>query len=587
MLPCLPQTDSELDRRAAMVAADRAIYRISRDYHDLPFPAQVPRKEQFSAYYLARLATLQGILSANKLASQAPSLALHQTLVNMIGSVKTKIQSKVLQRLWGAPRDLSLFSYDCRSPLTIVDYEKLFQLIKLPLAARLWQEDWYFAWQRLAGTNPTQIQRVSAAGLPDYFPVTPELFERASQSGDRLDVAIAESRLFIVEFSTLRGIPTGFGEGWRKYLSTPIALFLLDQRRQQPLKPICIQCDSVAAPGPENPIFIPQDGMAWQMAKTILQVADSNYHGVVLHGTYCHMMVGLVAIFTYRNLAPSHPIRILLQPHFQFTVAIDAATRGLFEPGGRTPTLQSVSLQGTLELSRRGLVEFNWHEQSAPRALERKGVLDLDVLPEYPYRDDTLLLWDAICNFVNQYVRLYYASDLDVSRDGEVQAWLQELGTKQGGNIQGIGNAQGQVETIQDLITFVAQIIHRATAYHAAINYSVFPAMGFAPNMPAAAYAPPPVADKTYTFDDFLALLPPQSLALGQIEDVFEVSNMFVNVLGEYGCDYFQDRRVQPLVAAFQHRLQQIEFEIETRNQTRALPYTLLLPSHIPASIHI
>ena len=36
---------------------------------------------------------------------------------------------------------------------------------------------------------------------------------------------------------------------------------------------------------PLQAVFTPADGMAWQLAKTTFQVAESNYHGIVEHGS--------------------------------------------------------------------------------------------------------------------------------------------------------------------------------------------------------------------------------------------------------------------------------------------------------------
>ncbi len=583
LIPSLPQTDPDPDRREAQIAGDRAIYRISRTYHNLPFPEQVPWKDEFSVHYVAKLAALQGVLSANERLSNLKAWRTSpegSPLDELRTSIKDA-QTQLLNALWGSPRQVDTPLYTQRVPLSMADYENLFQLIEPPLAQRYWREDWYFAWQRLAGTNPMQLRQVTE--LPDACPLTEARFAQIAV-GDSLAAALAEGRLFSAEFSILKGVSTGVSEGWRKYLSAPLGLFVLDRHRTQ-FMPLSLQWD--AANGSPSSFFTPQDGRAWQMAKTVFQVADSNYHGVVLHGTYCHMVVGMVAVCTYRTLAVNHPVRILLHPHFQFTVPIHAATQSVFGPGGRTATLQSVSLEGTLDLVQRGLDAFNWQDQSAPYVFEQAGTLSQAVLPHYPYRDDALRHWQAIYTFVTRYIGLYYGCDQDVADDTEVQRWLRELGAPEGANLRGVGDRHEQVKTLEALTTLVAQIIHRATAYHAAINYSVFEDMSFAPNMSAAAYAPPPIQGQSYEPDDLLAMLPPRSLALDQIADVFVVGNLRVNAIGQYGCDDFGDRRVLPLVEAFQSELSQIEFEIATRNKTQLAPYNILLPSRVAASIHI
>ncbi len=593
VIPCLPQTDPKAERRADMIARDREIYQLTRDYHDIPLPKEIPSKDNFSLDYQLCKTVLEARLVQNNFQSdlRACDTSPNGGFLNFVRDTKSALRQKLLNKMWGPPRDVQILPYNCRPPLSITDYENILQSIAPPIAVRYWQEDWYFAWQRLTGVNPDLLSLVSPSDdqLFQQFPITNEQFQQAiANSADNLDTAKAENRLFVTNFHILDQIPTGISDEWRKYLSAPIGLFYSDPRRARQLLPIGIQCRQ--KPGPDNPIFTPaSDRFAWLMAKTAFQVADSHYQGIISHGAHCHIIMGVVAICTYRSLAANHPIRILLHPHFQFTIPIAVATRQLvLSPGGTTPTLQSVTLQGALVLTQQALKTFNWNEQAVPQSLERHGITP-EILPEYPYRDDIRLLWEVIYCFVRRYVHLYYATDADVVGDHEVQNWLRELGDRNGGNIHGMGK-NGKVKTTEELITLVSQIIHRATAYHAAVNYSVFPAMGFAPNMPGASFAPFPRAEENkikYSLNDLLEMLPTRKLAIGQLEDVFVVSNVIVNHIGKYGCNYFSDRRVRPLVEEFQSELNQIEFKINQQNKARCVPYEILLPSRIPASVHI
>ena len=148
------------------------------------------------------------------------------------------------------------------------------------------------------------------------------------------------------------------------------------------------------------------------------------------------------------------------------------------------------------------------------------------------------------------------------------------------GGIKGIG-VDGQIQTLDALIDFIAQAIWRATSYHAVINYSVYDAMGVMPNMPMAQYAPPP-RHREHPWEDFLAMLPPRMEMYRQFDDVFVVSSVRYNRLGEYELGYFADRRVRPIVDSFQQDLQQIEFDIRERNRwDRRAPYEILVPSNV------
>jgi arachidonate 15-lipoxygenase len=258
----------------------------------------------------------------------------------------------------------------------------------------------------------------------------------------------------------------------------------------------------------------------------------------------------------------------------------------LFLPGGKTTVLQSTSSEGAIELIRRSIKTMRWNDEHPPNLFERRGTLDASVLPEYPFRDDAMPLWDATQAFVERYIRLYYASDADVREDWEVQAWVALLQDAQGARLNDLGD-DGKVVTIAALVRLVTQIIWRVTTFHNVINYSVFDAMGYVPNMPTASYAPPPVQGQDYVVDDLRAVLPPLDIAKGTLADVYVVGHLLLERFGHYPVGTFEDSRVLPLVAELQRQLGQIEYQVEQRNRHRRVPFEYLLPSRVANSIQV
>src|SRR5690606_10563667 len=98
------------------------------------------------------------------------------------------------------------------------------------------------------------------------------------------------------------------------------------------------------------------------------------------------------------------------------------------------------------------------------------------LLPDYPARDDLLAHYRILRRYVATYVQLYYASDEDVIADYELQAFVAALQDPAVGGLHGVG-VDGRVQTIEALVEFLTQAIQRASSYHAAINYSVYPDM--------------------------------------------------------------------------------------------------------------
>jgi hypothetical protein len=76
-------------------------------------------------------------------------------------------------------------------------------------------------------------------------------------------------------------------------------------------------------------------------------------------------------------------------------------------------------------------------------------------------------------------------------------------------------------------------------------------------------------------------------MAMLQFTTVYQLSALRMNRLGDYPLLHFLDTGVHPLLEAFRAELKAAEAVIAERDRARYLPYPHLLPSTIPASIHI
>ncbi len=234
-------------------------------------------------------------------------------------------------------------SFDRVRPQGIGDYAAQFRAIGLPAVSRDYQDDRVFALMRLAGPNPVLLRRVERPD--DRFPVGEELYAGV-MGGDSLAAAGAEGRLYLVDYAALETVQDGTFPDTRKFCYAPLALFALDKTSKE-LRPVAVQCRQ--RPGADNPIFTPADGWNWMIAKTVVEMADGNYHETITHLGRTHLLVEPFVIATYRQLAPNHPLGLLLRPHFEGTLAInDMAQRHLISPGGGVDEL----LVGTIASSR-------------------------------------------------------------------------------------------------------------------------------------------------------------------------------------------------------------------------------------------
>ncbi len=316
--PRLPQNDEAKEARQNALATARSEYQFDLSYKGYSLVAEVPKQDHYDAAYLANGAAIKLELAANKAAASLKDWAADEA-----DKVKEKL-SGLFQS--GKPEDVARANAESRAmqgdadrdyPLTLERYEGLYPATPDPASMENWREDWYFAWQRIAGCNPILIEKVRE--MPPHFPVTDAMLQQRAPQ-DSLAEAIDEGRLYLVDYAMMADVPLGETDGRKKTLGAPMLLLL--RKRSGERLPAAIQCGQT--PGADTPIYTPADGAAWDMAKMVVQVADANFQGVVSHLGYCHLVMEAVIVSAERQLAPNHPLKILLKPHFQFTLATNA-----------------------------------------------------------------------------------------------------------------------------------------------------------------------------------------------------------------------------------------------------------------------
>ena len=466
------------------------------------------------------------------------------------------------------------------------DYQKLFPEMGIPEIADNFSTDEQFAYMRVAGYNPVMIERVNKLG--DRFPVTEAQYQEV-MGDDSLTAAGEEGRLYLADYGILEGAVNGTFPSQQKYIYAPLALFAIprnsDNQESSLMRPVAIQCGQ----NPQNnPIYTPKsDKYAWLFAKTIVQIADANFHEAVTHLGRTHLLVSPFVVATHRQLPDSHPLNILLRPHFEGTLAINnAAQRSLIAPGGGVDKLLASTIDNSRVLAAVGLQSYGFNEAMLPKQLEKRGVNDTQKLPVYPYSDDALLIWNAIHTCVSDYLSIYYKNDNSVQNDTYLQNWAIEAGAYDGGRVPDFGQENGLIQTLDYLIDAITLIIFTASAQHAAVNFPQGDMMTYAPAVPLAGYQPASILEGKVTQEDYLNLLPPLEQAQEQLNLVYLLGSIYYKTLGDYSDNYFKDTLVKPALQEFRNNLLEAEATIHQRNQNRP-NYEYLLPSKIPQSINI
>lgn len=486
---------------------------------------------------------------------------------------------------------------DIKSVKSLQGYNNLFKEIELPDIAHDFQEDEVFAYMQVAGYNPVMIEQVKQLEkFEEKFPVTEAQYQEVMGSNDSLKAAIDEGRLYLADYQSLEGAANGTFPSEQKYVYAPLALFAVpkDTDSSGLMRPVAIQCGQ----NPEKAsIITPKSGKyAWLFAKAIVQMANSNFHEALSHLGRTHLFIGRFAIATHRELPDNHALSLLLRPHFEGTLLInDAAQESLIAPRGGIDKLFSPTIDSSRALVETDLQRYSFNDAMLPNQLKERGVDDIEKLPVYPYRDDALLIWGAIHEWVSDYLSIRYKNDEDVQNDTELQNWAAEVVAYDGARVHDFGekNQDGDIEkdqpiikTLKYLIDATTLIIFTASAQHAAVNFPQKDLMSYAPAVPLAAYQPVNILKGEVTEQKYLDLLPPLKQAEGQLNLTYLLGSVYYTKLGEYPQNHFKNSLVEKALEKFQQNLFNIETKIIQRNRDN-FTYKYLLPSKIPQSINI
>ena len=218
------------------------------------------------------------------------------------------------------------------------------------------------------------------------------------------------------------------------------------------------------------------------------------------------------AVATMRNLPDAHPLCRLLQPHYRYTIGINTAARlKLINKGGLIDQIFSLGENGKEAFFQRACKVYNVQGANVKDNVKKRGVDDKNLLPNYYYRDDGLLIWDAIESYVREIIGIFYKSDEDVKEDTEVQSWANDVHFHAFPGYDGAPDGHGfpdKMESREDLILYCTLIMFTGSAQHAAVNFGQFDIYGFAPNAPFTLHKPPPNKKGVTTFAHVLESLP-------------------------------------------------------------------------------
>ncbi|KAG9466307.1 hypothetical protein GDO78_016831, partial [Eleutherodactylus coqui] len=409
--------------------------------------------------------------------------------------------------------------------------------------SKRWNEDSFFGYQYLNGVNPMLIRK--CLNLPENFPVTSSMVAASLGISTDLQKELQNGNVFLADYKILQGIPIKDSiNGKRQYMTVPMCLLWKDP--QDKLLPIAIQLGQT--PGEQTPIFLPSDSeWDWTLAKIWVRNAEYQVHQTISHLLQSHLFAEVFTMATHRQLPRNHPVYKLLIPHLRYTLDINTlAKKEVAGSGGTFDQILVLSKKGVRALVRRAMEELTYSALCLPEDIKARG---LESIPNYFYRDDGQMIWEAM-------ERCRIPSSL---------------------------------ETMSSLVRYLTMVIFRCSAQHAAVNSGQFDFYAWMPNGPPSIKSPPPTAKGVTTIQTILDALPDVKTTTTSVVSVWQLSKepQDQRRLGCYPDEHFTEETPQIFILEFQEKLSEISKIINERNQTRSLPYPYLDPEVIENSVSI
>eukprot|EP00873_Tetraselmis_striata_P002170 jgi/Tetstr1/422434/TSEL_013272.t1 len=531
-------------------------------------------------------------LSSGDLAAQVAQLLVERGLSHLIGD----------------PSPWKLSSRQLDSGSLMADGAKLsgFPAPSLLGSERAWIEDDHeFARQLLQGCNPSML--TVCTQLPEeldmaYIQKQLELME-IIRPGRQLEAEALVGRCLLLDLRELRpflvseaepggGPPAGEGGGSRprKFAGcAPLCLLYLAEN-ETTQEPVIVPAAIKLQPHDDDaPTFTPNCyEYDWLIAKTFVANADAQLH--VMKSLYleAYAVMEPFAVALQRRLSALHPVFRLLRPHLRHCIAANVtARRWLTGPAGLLQHCFSCGPRAE------GLVQHmysKWSVESMgmPQNLLARGFDGSDALVQYPFRDDGMLVWGAIVDFVIEYLGLFYTSDYEVASDEELQGWWKESIV--------IGHNSLIIEEDSDTIALrdfdqlcmICSIqVWNNTAWHSAISHSCYEFYAFPANRPTILHLPPIHRLDAGTAEKYELMLPSKGetvLIQGFMTLLAEIKDHSMT-LGAHDGEWFTDAKTIEVFERFRANLIHIEAIIQVRNERREVPYPYMQPGSITMAV--
>jgi len=473
---------------------------------------------------------------------------------------------------------------------------------------QIFHHDAEFARQIIQGPNSTRLRRVENLSDTWQEAIDKDMLPTYAIDGEDLNAVIKDGRLFEILYSEILNDIGHGGENSKFITGTTQTWYvvqadcLLFQSNTRPedksFVPVLIRLEN-KNDGEKQTWWHPAENdtsmtdpkyLSWLLAKMYFRCADWGIYSIGTHYARAHAMNEVFASSMYRNLPSAHPLLRLLQPHFQGIIGINMQARKVLISPTENAFANFMSSGDDLpQLLVNCCKELDYEHLVIPKDFESRGLKDL---PNFFFRDDSEDLWMILLDYVKNMVDLSYLSEDDVSKDTELQKFVEEI---RGPGFEGFGGAgfPESIETKEKLVEYLTALIFNVSCFHTGVNFQTNKYLGHLVNAPPSLRLPPPEQDDVITMERIMNSLPQYEVALatmviiGVLSNFSPIERFYVETKAENRQGYLGENLAVSLeqeghIKDMVKEMEKLRDKIADRNKGKYLAYDVLSPNNIP-----
>lgn len=331
----------------------------------------------------------------------------------------------------------------------------------------------------------------------------------SNQWKDLLEPIQKQGLLYAIDLTIFNQFEASQVAGFDRW--TPGAFVLLKQdKNTKELAPVCIQISKKERS--DSQIYTQENSTdaTWIFALSAARAAVTVYGIWLGHVYHWHIVTASMQMTMFNNVSKEHDLRKLLDPQSKYLIGFNDALFLLWKTIG--PPTSFSTTDSFLELTNAFATGREFFDDDPKVTLEKFGIRKEDFSDKkdwdrFPIAGQLLRLWDVSEKMATTFVETTYATDEDVSKDEELQNWIEAASDPEEGNIRGLPMMSSKKELNAVLISLIYRVVTHGNSRQ---MRSLGPALSFVANYPPCLQKTAIVApnDTNFTKEDVLRYLP-------------------------------------------------------------------------------